>query len=41
MKPGKNNINNKKNIPQPLMSGNKPKVYKLKTKKEVSTFKSL
>jgi hypothetical protein len=27
MKLGKNNINNKKNMPQPLMEGSKPKVY--------------
>jgi hypothetical protein len=27
MKPGINNINNKKNMPQPLMEGSKPKTY--------------
>jgi hypothetical protein len=30
MKPGKNNINNKKIMPQPLMEGSKTKVYKPK-----------
>jgi hypothetical protein len=40
MKPGKNNINNKKNIPQPLMKGSKLKVYKLKIKHESLILKS-
>jgi hypothetical protein len=41
MKPGKNNINNKKNIPPPLMKRSKPKVYTIKAKHETPILKSV